>query len=82
MRSIVRHAAAGGLAGYALAWLAAFFILVGTPSLLGRYLPWSWTGGGELVAFIQLAGVLGAAAGTVIASLAAIVRRPGRLRSP
>lgn len=81
MRSLVRHAALGGLAGYAVAWLAAFLLLVGTPSLLGRSVVWSWTGGGELVAFIRLAGVLGAAAGAVIAALVALVRLRGRAAS-
>ena len=75
MRSVVRHALVGVLAGYVVAWLVAFAGLVGTPSLLGRYAVWSWTGGGERVAFVQLAGLLGAALGAVVGSVAAVLRR-------
>lgn len=76
MRRIALRAVLGLFAGYVVAWLAAFVLLVGSPSLIGSYLTWSWTGGGELVAFVQLAGLLGAAVGVVAGSLAGVLARP------
>lgn len=80
MKSLVLHALVGLLAGYLVAWLAAFAVLVETPGLMASYLLASWTGGGEKVAFVQLAGLLGAALGAIAGSLTAVFRR--RFPSP
>jgi len=56
-------------AGYAVFWLGAFILLVGTPALLPSYFGLSWTGGGPTVTYVQLTGLFGALCGGIVAFL-------------